>query len=237
MAGLVAQGFETVIFSRKGRKGFFAKVSRVEYHLIIVTFLTLFIATVNAFAQDEREKLREIEQQKQEQKNRSVRNELDSAIELTNIGRYEEADEKYRYVLRHLKSIPSDLTFHFGKNSYMLGKNSQSIDWLTKYIQLKGPSGQFYDEAIGIKEKAEQALLKERALQSVEASSILSKNFDIDCGPTGKVTCPVCAGSTVVIKKTYLGEKYQTCTYCRKQGYLTCDEYNKVLRGEFKPNP
>jgi hypothetical protein len=85
--------------------------------------------------------------------------------------------------------------------------------------------------------KAEKVVVQERAVQSVEAQTILSRNYDIDCGPTGKVTCPVCGGSTVVIKKTYLGEQYKTCTFCKKLGYLTCEDYNKVLRGEFKPNP
>ncbi len=221
MAGLVAQGTEGV-----------------KRHIIICTAIALFFGSINAFAQDaERDKIRQMEEQKQNQKQRSVRNELDSAIALTNIGRYEEADEKYRYVLKNLKSLPSDLTYFFGKNSYMLSKFSQSVDWLTKYIQLKGPGGQYYDDAISWKEKAEKDLLTQRAQQTVEASSILSKNYDIDCGPSGRVTCPVCNGSTVVIKKTYLGESYKTCTYCKKQGTLSCEDYNKVLRGEFKPNP
>jgi tetratricopeptide (TPR) repeat protein len=192
---------------------------------------------VNAFEQTERDKLRELEQQKQNQQIRSVREELDSAIALTGIGRYEEADKKYQYVLKNLKSLPSDLTFFFGKNSYMLRKYSQSVDWLNKYIQLKGTAGQYYEEAVEWLKKAEKEVVQERAVQSVEAQTILSRNYDIDCGPTGKVTCPVCGGSTVVIKKTYLGEQYKTCTFCKKLGYLTCEDYNKVLRGEFKPNP
>lgn len=210
----------------------------MKRHLTFVILIISLAFSVNAFAQDpEREKLRQMEEQKQNEKNRSVRSELDSAIALTNRGLYQEADEKYRFVLKNLRSVPSDLTYYFGKNSYLLGKFSQSIDWLNKYIQLKGTSGQFYDEAVTWKAKAEGDLLKERAQQSIDAQTILSKNYDIDCGPTGKVVCPVCNGSTVVIRKTYLGEQYKTCGYCKKQGYLTCEDYNKVLRGEFKPNP
>jgi len=209
----------------------------MKHRLITCFSIALFVGGVSAFAQSERDKLKQIEQQKQEQKVRSVREELDSAIALTNINRYEEADEKYRYVLKNLKSLPSDLTFYFGKNSYMLGKNSQAVDWLNKYIQLKGPSGQYYDEAVDWKSKAEQGLLKDQAVQSVQATEILSRNYDIDCGPTGKVTCPVCSGSTVVIKKTYLGDQYKTCPRCKQRGYLTCEEYNQLLRGETKPNP
>jgi hypothetical protein len=222
MVGSVAQGLE-------GMK---------RFSLIVCTLIVLIFGSMNVFAQDsEREKIRQMEEQKQNQKQRSIREELDSAIALTNINRYREADEKYHYVLKNLKSIPSDLTFYFGKNSYLLGKYSQSVDWLNKYIQLKGTSGQFYEEAVGWLRKAEKEVVQERAQQSAQASTVLlSRNYDIDCGPSGKVVCPACGGSTVVIKKTYLGDQYKTCTYCRKQGFLTCDDYNKLLRGEFKPN-
>lgn len=196
----------------------------------------LCIATLTASAQSERDKIKQIEEQRAQQQNRSVRAELDSAIALTDAGEYEEADERYRYVLKNLKSLPSDLTYHFGKNSYLLGKYSQSVDWLNKYIQLKGTSGQYYEEAVGWLKKAEVEVVKEREQKSAEASVILSRNYDIDCGPTGKVTCPVCGGSTVVIKKTYLGDSYKTCTTCKKLGYLTCEDYNKMLRGELRAN-
>lgn len=212
-------------------------IKGLKKHFVVYTIIVLLASCITAFGQDEREKIRQLEEQKQNQKAQSVREELDSAIALTGIGRYEEADEKYRYVLKNLKSLPSDLTFYFGKNSYMLSKFSQSIDWLNKYIQLKGPGGQYYEEAVSWKEKAEQQVLKEREVQTEQASTILSRNFDIDCGPTGKVTCPVCNGSTVIVRKTYLGDSYKTCGYCKKLGYLSCEDYNKVLRGEFKPNP
>ena len=221
MVGSVAQGIESM-----------------KKHLMICSLIVLTFGSTSVFAQDtERDKIREMEEQKQKQRTLSVRQELDSAIALTNINRYAEADEKYRYVLKNLKSIPSDLTFYFGKNSYLLGKYGQSVDWLNKYIQLKGTSGQYYEEAVEWLKKAEKEVVQERAQQSAQANTILlSRNYDIDCGPTGKVVCPVCGGSTVVIKKTYLGDQYKTCTYCKKQGYLTCEDYNKLLRGEFKPN-
>lgn len=168
---------------------------------------------------------------------RAVRAQLDSAVYLTDNGEYQAADEKYVYVLKNMKSIPSDLAYNFGRNSYQLGKYSQSIDWLNKYIQLKGTSGTYSDEAATWLEKANAARLKERQEESANASVILSRNYDIDCGPTGKVTCPVCKGSTVVIKRTYFGESYKTCTACNHNGYLNCEDFNKLLRGELKLNP
>lgn len=186
-------------------------------------------------AQDaEREKLRELEQQKEFQKTRAINARLDSAIALMNQEQYEAADTKFRSVLANMKSIPSDVAYYFGKNSYYLKKYKQSIDWLTKYIQLKGTSGQFSEDAAVWLKKAEAGLLEQRQVLTAKTVEVLSRDFTIDCGPAGKVQCPVCNGSTVVIRKDYLGEKYSTCGYCHKTGFLSCEEYNKLLRGQLK---
>lgn len=209
---------------------------RKVFTQLTITAIVLFAGGIAAFAQSEQDKIRQMEEDRQAQRNRSIREELDSAISLTDAGQYEVADEKYRYVLKNLKSLPSDLTYHFGRNSYHLSLYSQSVDWLNKYIQLKGTGGQYSEDAVMWLKKAETELLKEREQKSADATVLLSKNYDIDCGPTGKVTCPVCSGSTVVIKKTYLGDSYKTCTFCKKLGYLSCQDFNKMLRGELKPN-
>jgi hypothetical protein len=195
----------------------------------------LLLLACPVLAQDEeREKLRELEQQREYQKTRAINARLDSAIQLMNQEQYEAADLKFRSVLANMKSIPSDVAYYFGKNSYYLQKYKQSIDWLTKYIQLKGTSGQFSEDATAWLKKAEAGLLEERKVQTTKTIEVLSRDFTIDCGPSGKVQCPVCNGSTVVIRRDYLGEKYSTCGYCHKTGFLSCDEYNQLLRGQLK---
>ncbi len=211
----------------------------------IVVAITLTLACVGMTAQivnaqqreREVEKLRQMDEVRQSDQKNWARIQLDSAITLTEAGMYQAADIKYLWLLKNMKALPSDLTFYFGKNSFFMEKYSQGIDWLNKYIQLKGPSGQYYDQAVEWLRKSEQAQLALREQQSKEANVILSRNYEIDCGPTGKVVCPVCNGSTVVIKRTYLGESYKTCTVCKKKGYLLCEEFNQLLRGEFKANP
>jgi len=183
----------------------------------------------------EKEKIQQMELDRNAQKQRAVRQQLDTAILLVDKGEYLAADEKLNYVLNNIKSVPSDLAYYFGENSYHIGKYKQSIDWLNKYIQLKGTSGQHSQDAVKWLKLAETERLKEKQTQTLEAQEVLSRDYDIDCGPTGKVTCPVCNGSTVIIKRTYLGETYKTCTYCHKQGFLSCEDYNKLLRGELKP--
>lgn len=200
----------------------------------------VLLLSFNLYAQvDEREKIREMEQQRENERNRKVRMELDSGIWYHNREEYLVADTKFRFALANMRSVPSDLVFYFGKNSYLLGKYKQSVDWLTKYIQLKGTTGQFSAEASGWLKKAESSLLEEQRTESKKVGEVLSRDYDIDCGPGGKVTCPVCSGSTVIIKKDYLQvETYRTCPYCNKTGTLTCEQYNKLIRGQLKPaNP
>jgi hypothetical protein len=200
----------------------------------IIGFVFL-ISIFPAIAQSEREKLAAIELARENDKQRLVMQALDSAVELMGIEQYEAADKKFHHVLKNIKSVPSDLTYYFGENSLHLGLYRQSVDWLNKYIQLKGTTGKFSREAVRYLKEAEAGLITVKREATVQATEILSRDYDIDCGPTGKVICPVCNGSTVVVKRTYLGDNYKTCTHCNKLGVLTCDEYNKLLRGELKP--
>ncbi len=190
--------------------------------------------TTALFAQTQQEKLREIEMQRQADRQRAIDRQIDSVARLIELQQYTAADTKIINILKTVRSVPSDLTFYLGKNSFYLEKYKQSVDWLNKYIQLKGTSGQFSEEAINLKTKAEVELLKEKQTEAKQAAELLSKDYDIDCGPTGKVACPVCNGSTVIIKKTYLGQTYKTCGYCNHTGALSCEDYNKLLKGELK---
>jgi hypothetical protein len=203
--------------------------------LKIITSL-LFFSTSAVLGQvnDIERTQRYLDDQEQYRKSQLMRD-YDSALLFVEEQRYADADEKFRYVLDNIKSVPSDLTFHFGKNSFFLGKYKQSIDWLNKYIQLKGTNGQFYTQAVDWKKKAEDEFLKEKAADSKKVEEVFSTDYDIDCGPTGKVTCPVCKGDHVIIKKGAFGNEYKTCGYCNEHGVLTCEEYNKLLRGELKP--
>ncbi|MBX2900406.1 MAG: hypothetical protein KF775_12190 [Cyclobacteriaceae bacterium] len=190
------------------------------------------LITVGVQAQTQQDKIREAEMQRQANRQMQTDRQIDSVALLINQQNYTAAEAKIISILKTVRSVPSDLTFYLGKNSYYLAKYKQSVDWLNKYIQLKGTAGQFSQEAIDLKAKAEVELLKEKQVEVQQAAQLLSKDFEIDCGPTGKVVCPVCNGSTVVIKKTYLGETYKTCAYCNHTGALTCEEYNKLLKGQ-----
>jgi hypothetical protein len=200
--------------------------------LKFIIAILICIPALSALAQDERT-LEYLRQEEQRKKAETLR-QLDSAVYFMDNGQYLLADRKLKFVLEHVKSVPSDLTYYFGKNSFHLKRYKQSIDWLNKYIQLKGTTGQYYPEATQVLEKAQEGLLHERANEAKKTEEVLSQNYDIDCGPSGKVSCPVCKGDHVIIKKGTFGDEYRTCPYCNEHGMLTCIEYNQLLRGELQ---
>jgi hypothetical protein len=200
--------------------------------LLTILFLSCFCVT-SLTAQDD-ERVQEFRRQEEQRRRAEVTRQLDSGVYYMENEQYLLADEKFRYVLANIKSVPSDLTFYFGKNSYYLKKYKQSIDWLNKYIQLKGTGGQYHNEAINYLRRAEDAFVKEKTAENQKTQEVLSKNYDIDCGPAGKVSCPVCKGDHVIIKRGAFGDEYKTCPYCNEHGMLSCEEYNQLLRGQLK---
>ena len=150
-------------------------------------------------------------------------------------GKYQEADQLFREAMGLLDRLPSDLAYYFGRNSYHMGKNKQAINWLTKYVQLKGTSGKFHEKASQYLELANQAFQAEqRKTQEITAKQ-LSNNGYYDC-PGEVVTCPVCQGSGVLITPGKFGALYQTCPTSGLSGRMTCDQYNAYLRGELATN-
>lgn len=159
---------------------------------------------------------------------------MDQGANMMYEGKYEIADSVFQVVLKNLKVLPAELAFYFGRNSFYVGKYKQSINWLNKYLELKGTKGQYFDETIKLLEVAN---IKFAPLREQEITNILTeitKENLIEC-PSGKRLCPVCKGSGVLIKKGVFDANYQTCTYSGGSGYLSCDDYNLFLRGELTP--
>lgn len=130
--------------------------------------------------------------------------------------------------------VSSELTFLFGKNSFFLEKYEQSINWLNKYLELRGESGIFSDESIKFLELSNSKNLIENSknIENVYVE-LYSYNY-IDCQNNRKV-CPICKGTSVMIIETDVSKIYKTCPFSDNKGFLTCDEYNLFLRGKLKP--
>jgi tetratricopeptide (TPR) repeat protein len=166
---------------------------------------------------------------------------MDEGVEMMNQGKFAAADTYFREALQNLEIVPADLCFYFGKNSYHLEKYSQSIDWLNKYIELKGTSGRYFDQA------AEYLMLAEEDLQAVgsgspasrmsgEAERKTSQRKILDCEEVPFVVCPECRGEGVKIERGALGSSiYKKCMVCKESGRLSCQDYKKYIRGQLVP--
>ncbi|TRX52386.1 hypothetical protein FNH22_21990 [Fulvivirga sp. M361] len=201
----------------------------------IVWILMVLSATTVTYAQTQEEIIQQQLQEREQAKKAETSQILDLGVDLMEDGEYEEANEKFKTVLKSSKVVPTNLTFYFGKNSFFLGKYKQSIDWLNKYLELKGTEGRYYQECIELLDMANKAFLALREDDRKNAQEVLSISYDIDCGPSGKVVCPVCAGNTVIIEQGPFGNSYRTCPYSDEHGQLSCEEYNLLLKGQLKP--
>lgn len=165
---------------------------------------------------------------------------LDLGIRQFEGGNYEDADESFRHVLESVKVLPAEICYYFGANSYHLGKYKQSINWLNKYIELKGTSGQYFDLSTEYLKKAQDQYLGDNQSKN-EVAYEPRQQIDytvmpeVDCGPSGKVICPVCKGQTVIISRSAMSLVYRSCQYCDQHGNLSCDQYNLLLKGQLKP--
>ncbi|UII20428.1 hypothetical protein [Fulvivirga ligni] len=206
------------------------------HKLLYFTVVLLFTVCFSSSAQiTQEEKIQQAQMDREQAERAALMRVMDEGVELMDNQQYEEANIKFKEVLSKARVVPSDLCFYFGKNSFFLERYRQSIDWLNKYIELKGTKGNFYEECSEYLEKAQQQFVGVKKEEQAEAQTILSSNYDIDCGPSGKVICPVCQGKGVIITKGHFGDTYKTCPYSDEHGYLTCEEYNKLLRGELQP--
>jgi|TARA_B100000902_G_scaffold354013_1_gene365860 hypothetical protein len=164
----------------------------------------------------------------------SAYNSYSQAIEVENLilrKEYYRADSILKKNIIDKNKVSSELTFLFGKNSFFIKKYKQSINWLNKYLELKGETGKYSDESIRFLElsNAKNILESEKDIENVYVK-LFSYNY-IQCKNDKKI-CPICKGSSVIIIETEVSKIYKTCPFSDNNGFLTCDEYNMFLRGE-----
>lgn len=159
---------------------------------------------------------------------------MDDGEDLMKQGQYEAADEKFIFIIENMKVLPSEMGYLFGRNSFHLKKYKQSINWLNKYIQIKGTKGRYYEPAVKYLQLSESAYIEIQREKNKEMSNELVGE-DYDCDGLENMICPVCHGSGVIIKQTYFDNVYKTCPYSAGTGRLTCEEYNLFMRGILEP--
>lgn len=160
---------------------------------------------------------------------------IDTAVVFMNQERYAEADSYFMTALENINVLSADFCFFFGKNSYYLKSYAQSIDWLNKYLELKGSRGQYSKEVLEILEKSEEGFRQNRT--STSAVDVKTRFFylnTINCDDNKVITCPVCKGDGIITTTDRLGQKYyRPCPYSTN-GVLTCAEFNLLIQGKLK---
>ena len=161
---------------------------------------------------------------------------IDTAMTYMNQEKYLEADKYFMVALDEISVLSADFCFQFGKNSYFLKYYSQSIDWLSKYLELKGSTGQFSNEAIALLDKAEEGFRENRSTgETVETSTKFFYLNTVNCNTQLSIICPVCKGDDIIVTKDQLGESlFRSCPYSTN-GVLSCEEFNLLIQGKLKP--
>lgn len=159
---------------------------------------------------------------------------IDVGREMMLGGSYDSADYQFSIVLQKLQPLPSEMAYYYGRNSYHLGKYKRAINWLNKYIQLKGARGIHYEETVQFLQLSEEAYLRERREDAIAVSEELA-SIDFDCGGLEKMLCPVCSGSGVIIEPGKFDPIYKTCPYSLGEGFLSCEDYNLFMKGKLEP--
>jgi tetratricopeptide (TPR) repeat protein len=185
---------------------------------IVLVFFVFISATLNAQIIRESELLRR----------------MDLGAALMANGKYDSAQIEFQFVLQNMEKLPSEMAYYFGRNSFHIRKYKQSINWLNKYIQLKGTKGRYYEAAVQYLQFAEDEYIKIQRLQAKQFEVDLESS-EYNCGGLEKMLCPVCHGSGVIVKPGPFDNVYKTCPYSEGEGYLSCEEYNQFMRGELEP--
>ena len=106
---------------------------------------------------------------------------IDRGINAMKDGHYQAADLFFRDALSKLNKLPSQLAYYFGRNSYHLQKYKQAINWLNKYVELKGATGQFYKSATQYLELANEAFQSTREKEIDRTKKQLTTEGYFDC--------------------------------------------------------
>ncbi len=164
---------------------------------------------------------------------------LEEAKEQMAKGNYLGADQKFRKILSLNEVVPTEALYFF---AYTLDKNNElqsSRNFLDKYLELTGKSGEYYNEAKILTSKLDKKYAEIAACNFCDADGlrlilcpVCEGAGKIDgkctqCHGFGQTTCNKCLGEGVQITRTSFGENsYKTCEVCNGTGKETCSRCN-----------
>jgi hypothetical protein len=191
-------------------------------YLILFLFPSLLNAQVDTIIQDKFEKVKQLM--------------ADSL--------YFKANEVFVDLLTPEEVLPDELCYYFGKNLFLTGYKDQSRSFLYQYIALRDTSDQYFQPTIDLlkllgedmsdydPEEETTDTLKGIDNSAPKTVKKHNKGENQDCHTDEVFMCPVCNGTTVLVRRGSFGNSYQTCPYCDENGIMDCETYKLYLSGE-----
>jgi len=140
-------------------------------------------------------------------------------------GEYEDATNTFLSLLTPKKLMPDELAFYFGKSLYHKGNNKRvSIDFLKKYLSLRGDTAKHYDETIAML----KAMGEYKEDKAKDTRTTAQKQLD-KCRENSYTVCPICHGKNTLTSPTAFGSSFRECNYCDKRGLMPCENYSKYI--------
>ncbi|MDA0194816.1 MAG: hypothetical protein O2887_04945 [Bacteroidetes bacterium] len=160
---------------------------------------------------------------------------LEEAKILNQKGRYDEANIIFRKILSLSEVIPSELCYHFAETLYGIGQYQNSKNFVDKYFELTGSTGDNYAEVKMLEEMVDNQMIAIKKCDLCDISGYRLIPCE-ECNSVGTVTkachyckgygvsvCTKCHGEGVLITENSLGvNQYYTCDRCNGDGMETC---------------
>ena len=172
---------------------------------------------------------------------------LEEAKALNASGDYDAANIKFRQILALNEVIPAEMCYHFAETLYAIGQFQNSKNFVSKYFELTGTTGENYREVKKLEEMVDAKLDVIRACHRCNTVGYRYKPCQT-CSQTGVVeercyycqghgiaVCTKCKGNGVLISANALGgSDYRTCDRCEGNGKEICPTCNgdKTLKSD-----
>ncbi|MGK7397203.1 MAG: molecular chaperone DnaJ [Candidatus Cyclobacteriaceae bacterium M3_2C_046] len=148
---------------------------------------------------------------------------------------YQQANLVFRKILTLNIIIPSEFCYYFANTLYQTRQYQNSKNFIKKYYELTGTTGDFYKNVIRLEVNVDLELARISncnlcsdegyVLQTCHHCNGLGEHTlpCPYCKEKGKVSCSLCTGEGVLIKTNLFSEKeYHTCHKCEGTGAVTC---------------
>jgi hypothetical protein len=150
---------------------------------------------------------------------------------------FQTANSIFRNLIDSGLPLPDEMPYYFSETLFRLGQFDNSNNFISKYLELTGFTGQHYDAAIALKEKLKVPLAQIEACTYCDTRGYryrtcfvcegkkLSEQPCSYCKSKGVVGCSRC-GATGMIKRVNVFNlvEFFECERCAGKGRLTCPE-------------